>query len=516
LSFLMGIDLGTTGCKVILYDTNKKNIYRSYEEYSLSTPRAGWVEQDSEVWWDATKKSVKRILSSSKVHPSDIEAIGLCGQMHTHVLLDKAGRPLRPAISWMDQRSGSQVESLKRKIGTEFIFDQTANFPTTTYTLPQLLWVRENEPETFARTSKLLVAKDYIKFRLTDEMSTDPSEASGTLLFDVAHRRWSEELLHKVGLPKDILPELTSSTDIVGKITRKAASETGLETGIPVISGGGDCATEAVGAGIIEEGQMVTVIGTAGVVYICTHAPRPDARFRALCWYHAVEDQWITIAVMQSTGYALKWFRDNFGREEKDLAESRKEDVYEVLGKKAATVPAGCEGLIFLPYLMGERSPHWDSDARGVFYGFSMHHTKAYFIRSIMEGVAYAIRENAEVIQNLGVKAREVCALGGGNKSKLWRQIQADVMGRRILKVVPEEGAAWGAVILAGVGVGLYGSVPQAVKEMVKVISENEPDEVRHRGYNDWYGVYRQLYQRLAPVYKTTAEILRKENINSI
>ena len=516
MSFLMGIDLGTTGCKVILYDTNKKNTYRSYEEYSLGTPRAGWVEQDPQDWWDATSKSVKRVLSSSKVHSADIEAIGLCGQMHTHVLLDKAGRPLRPAISWMDQRSAPQVESLKRRLGTEFIFDQTANFPTTTYTLPQMLWVRENEPETFARTSKVLVAKDYIKFRLTGEMTTDPSEASGTLLFDVPHRRWSEEFLHEVGLSGDILPGLTSSTDIVGKITRRAAIETGLRAGIPVISGGGDCATEAVGAGIIEEGQMAVVIGTAGVVYICTHSPRPDPQFRALCWYHAVEDKWITIAVMQSTGYALKWFRDNFGREEKDLAESRKEDVYEVLGEKAATVPAGSEGLIFLPYLMGERSPHWDSDARGVFYGFSMHHTKAHFIRSIMEGVAYAIRENAEVIQNIGVEAKEMRALVGGNKSKLWRQIQADVMGRRILKIVPEEGAAWGAVILAGVGVGLYDSVPQAIKEMVKIIPKNEPDEVRHRGYNDWYRVYRQLYQRLAPVYKTNAEILRKESINSI
>jgi xylulokinase len=507
----MGIDLGTTGCKVILYDTNKKNIYRSYEEYSLDAPRAGWVEQDPQYWWDATKKSVKSILFSSKVHPADIKAIGLCGQMHTHVLLDKAGRPLRPAMSWMDQRSGSQVEGLKRKIGIEFIFDQTANFPTTTYTLPQILWVRENEPEIFARISKVLVAKDYIKFRLTSEMTTDPSEASGTLLFDVAHRRWSEELLHEVGLSGDILPQLTSSTDIVGKITQTTAIKTGLISGIPVISGGGDCATEAVGAGIIEEGQMVTVIGTAGVVYICSHTPRSDARFRALCWYHAVEDKWITIAVMQSTGYALRWFRDNFGREEKDLAESQKEDVYKILGKKAATVPAGCEGLIFLPYLMGERSPHWDSDARGVFFGFSIHHTKAHFIRSIMEGVAYAIRENAEVIQNLGVKTKEVRALGGGNKSKLWRQLQADVMGRRILKVFPEEGAAWGAVILAGVGVGLYDSVAQAIKEMVKVIPENEPDEIRHRGYNDWYKVYRQLYQRLAPVYKTSAEILRKE-----
>jgi len=509
MSYVMGIDVGTTGCKVVLFETKQKTIKRAYEEYKIDVPRSGWAEQNPEVWWSATKRCIRKVLTSFAINPKNVQAIGLCGQMHTHVLLDGTLRPLRAAITWMDQRSVRQVEKLKKEPGNKFIFDNTANFPTTTYTLPQLLWVKEREPEVFARARKVVIAKDYVKFKLTGRLSTDLSEASGTLFFDVCRKKWSVEMLKILGLSENFLPELTCSTDIIGKVTPGVARQTGLKSGTPVVSGAGDCAAEAIAEGVIEEGQTGTVIGTAGVIYVCTTKPFPDPNLRLLCWSHAVDGRWMTLGVMQTAGSSLRWFRDNFGKEEMELATSGKKDVYEIFNQMAQRIDPGCGGLIFLPYLMGERSPHWDPDARGVFYGFSMGHTKAHFIRAIMEGVAFAIRNNAEIIENLGVKIKRVYTVGGGSKSRLWRQIQADVMGKVIVRTNLEEEAALGAAILAGVGVGLYDTITGAVKDIVKIKDIHNPDRERCKQYEKYYKIYKELYSSLRPVYKKMSRVLK-------
>jgi len=508
MSYLLGIDIGTSGTKTVLFDEKGNTIASATEEYPLYQPNVGWAEQDPEDWWNATCVTIKAVISKSGVSPQDIKGVGLSGQMHGAVLLDSENRVLRKAIIWCDQRSAAECDEITSKIGKERLIEITANPALTGFTASKILWVRNHEPEIYEKVRKILLPKDYVRFRLTGEFATEVSDASGMQLMNIPERSWSSEVLEKLEIDKSFLADLYESQEVSGKVSRQAAELTGLAEGTPVVGGAGDQAAGAVGNGIVRPGVISSTIGTSGVVFAYSEKVSIDPKGRVHTFCHAIPDTWHIMGVTQGAGLSLKWFRDNFCYEEKRVAELMDIDPYVLMDKEAEQVDAGCNGLIYLPYMMGERTPHLDPDARGVFFGLSAKHGKQDMLRAIMEGVTYSLRDCLEIIKEMNVPVTEVRASGGGGKSKLWRQMQADVFNADIATINSSEGPALGVALLAGVGTGVYDSVAQACEAAIEVKSIQKSNSDMYEKYNKFYKIYRQLYNSLKQDFKDLASIV--------
>lgn len=510
MAYLLGIDIGTSGTKTVLFDEKGNTIASATSEYPMYQPHAGWAEQDPEDWWRASAETVRGVISKNGVAASDIKGIGLSGQMHGAVLLDKDNNILRKAIIWCDQRSTAECEHITSLIGRERLVQITANPALTGFTASKIMWVKNNEPQIFDRVKKILLPKDYIRFRLTGEYATEVSDASGMQLMDVPKRQWSLEVLEKLGIRREMLGDLYESQEVSGRVNRAAAELTGLAEGTPVVGGAGDQAAGAVGNGIVRPGVISSTIGTSGVVFAFSKDVSIDPKGRVHTFCHAVPGTWHIMGVTQGAGLSLKWFRDNFCIEEKRTAELMEIDPYILMDKEAEKVAACCNGLLYLPYMMGERTPHLDPHARGVFFGLSARHEKQDMLRAIMEGVVYSLKDCMEVIRELKVEVNEVRASGGGGKSPLWRQMQADVFGTPIAAINSAEGPALGVALLAGVGTGVYGSVAEACEATIEVKSVQNANMELNARYMKHYALYGQLYKSLKNDFAALADFVNK------
>jgi xylulokinase len=508
LPFLLGIDIGTSGTKTVLFDELGNTVASALEEYPLYQPNVGWAEQDPEDWWRATYLTINKVLSKSGVAASDVKGVGLSGQMHGAVLLDKDNNVIRRSLIWCDQRSFAECDQITSLIGKERLIEITANPALTGFTASKILWVKNNEPQNFAKVKKILLPKDYIRFRLTGEFATEVSDASGMQLMDIPKRQWSDEVLRKLGIERSMLGDLYESQEVSGKVHKVAAELTGLMEGTPVVGGAGDQAAGAVGNGIVRPGVVSSTIGTSGVVFAFSEKVSIDPKGRVHTFCHAVPNTWHTMGVTQGAGLSLKWFRDNFCIEEKRTADLMKIDPYILMDQEAEKVSAGCSGLIYLPYLMGERTPHLDPYAKGVFFGLSAKHEKQDFVRAVMEGVVYSLKDCLEIIKEMGVEVSEVRASGGGGKSTLWRQMQADVFGTDIATIQSSEGPELGVALLAGVGVGIYNSVTEACDTTIKVKTKQSANMELNSKYQKFYEIYKRLYNSLKEDYKDLAAII--------
>jgi len=494
----MGIDVGTGGTRALLVNEQGKiraSFTAPHNEMRMERPL--WAEQHPENWWDAAVKAIRGVLAESHVSSSDVRGIGLSGQMHGLVILDKSNQVIRPALIWCDQRSQEQVDAVNRRVGPANILNYTANPVLTGFTLPKLLWVRDHEPKHFERVHKLLLPKDYLRFRLTGEFATEVSDASGTALFDVVRREWSAPLLKALGIDGAILPRCHESTDITGSVTPAAAGLTGLAPGTPVIGGGGDQAASAVGNGIVEPGIVSCTLGTSGVVfaYMEQVAYDPSGRVHTFC--HAVRNKWHVMGVTQGAGLSLQWFRNQ-------LAPS---EDYDALMAEAAKAPAGSQGLFWLPYLMGERTPHLDAMARGGWIGLTARHKRADLIRALIEGVSYSQKDCLDIIEQLGAPAESVRVSGGGGRSPFWRQLLADVLAKPVVTLATQEGSAYGAALLALVGTGHYSSVPEVCRAAIRETESVTPRPENSTVYQDGHAVFRTLYPALKPAYHMIAKL---------
>jgi xylulokinase len=508
MAYLMGIDVSTTGAKALLIDESGRVAASATTEYPLSTPHPLWSEQSPADWWQGVCASIRKALTEAGCTGEDIQSIGLTGQMHGLVMLDSSGSVLRPAILWNDQRTARQCAEITERVGgLDSLLQHTGNDVLPGFTAPKILWVREHEPLVYERTAHILLPKDYARFRLTGEYATEVSDASGTSLLDVRHRCWSEPMLRFLDIPRDWLPRCTESPEISGRVSAAAARETGLKPGIPVVGGGGDQAAQAVGSGVVTSGIISVTSGTSGVVF--AHADRfaleSMGRLHSFC--HAVPGKWHVMGVMLSAGGSLRWLRDSLGDSERAAAELSGEDPYELLTRAASRAPAGSQGLLFLPYLTGERTPYADPEARGALVGLTVLHRKEHIIRSVLEGVSFGLRDCLELIQHLKVPIDQVRASGGGARSALWRQIQADIFGKELVLVNVTEGAAYGAALLAGVGAGTYASVEEAVAHTVRITQRIVPIPANVTRYQILYPTYRSLYPALAPSFRALSSL---------
>lgn len=456
--------------------------------------KPGWAEQDPEDWWQATVTAVRAALEQARVRGDEIAAVGLSGQMHGVVLLDHAYIVLRPSLIWCDQRSQAQCDHITRKLGAERLIQLVSNPALTGFSAPKLLWIRDNEPKSYERVAHFLLPKDFIRFRLTGEFATDVSDASGTLLFDVSHRRWSQEMLSALEIDSELLPRVYESPEVTGQITRETALVTGLSAGTPVVAGGGDQASSAVGNGIVSPGLTSATLGTSGVIFSYTEAPKLDPLGRIHTFCHAVPGKWHVMGVTQGAGLSLRWFRDNFGGQEAWYARQTGVDAYDLIIKEAEAIRPGSDGLLWLPYLMGERTPHLDAQARGMWFGLTAAHTRGHLIRSILEGVAFSLRDSLEIFKELKIPVEQIRASGGGSRSALWRQIQADIFGKELVTLRTAEGSALGAALLAGVGARIYSSVEESARRAIQVAERISARPENAAIYDRQYEIYRSLY----------------------
>jgi len=496
--FLLGIDVSTTGAKASLIDEEGRVAGSATTPLTLFTPRPLWSEQDPREWWAATATSVREVLAGAGLPGAAIRAIGLTGQMHGLVLLDERGDVLRPAILWNDQRTGEQCDEIRARLGRGRLIQITGNDALTGFTAPKLLWVQENEPEIFDATRHVLLPKDYVRFRLTGEHAMDKADGSGTILFDLRQRTWSQEVLEALEIPAEWLPPTYEGPQITGKVHSEAAAETGLEAGTPVVAGAGDQAAQAVGVGAVEPGIIALTLGTSGVVFAATEDPLIESEGRLHAFCHALPGRWHLMGVMLSAAGSLQWHRDA-------LAPGMS---FDELVQEAAEVPPGCEGLLFLPYLTGERTPHPDPLARGAWVGLTVRHRRAHLTRAVLEGVAYGLKDSFDLIQQAGLGAiRQVRISGGGAKSQTWRQIIADVLDAELVTVNTTEGAAFGAALLAGVGAAVFPDVPAACERTIRITGSCSPGEAASE-YREYYPRYRALYPALAGEFKAVAALV--------
>ncbi len=508
MAFLLGIDIGTSGTKTVLFDESGNTVANAVAEYPLYQPHIGWAEQDPQDWWMAVSSTIKEVIQKSGVDPSDIKGVGLSGQMHGAVLLDKDDKVLRKAIIWCDQRSSAECQQITSLIGKERLIEITANPALTGFTASKIMWVKNNEPEIFEKVKKILLPKDYIRYMLTGEFATEVSDASGMQLMDIPGRKWSDEVLSKLEIDKSLLGKLYESQEVSGKVNNYGSQLTGLKVGTFVVGGAGDQAAGAIGNGIVRTGVVSSTIGTSGVVFAFSDKVTIDPMGRVHTFCHAVPNTWHIMGVTQAAGLSLKWFRDNFCIEEKRTAELMKIDPYVLMDKEAEKVDLGCNGLIYLPYLMGERTPHLDPNAKGVFFGLSAKHEKQDMLRSVMEGIVYSLKDCMEIIKEMGVDIKEVRASGGGGKSPLWRQMQADVFGTEITTINSDEGPALGVALLAGVGAGVYSDISQACDTIINVKTRQAADIEKTQKYLKYYNVYKSLYTSLKNNFEEISSIL--------
>ena len=497
----LGIDVGTGGTRALIMDEQGHVVASASAEHQhFASPRPGWAEQDPRDWWQACGTSVRKALQTSGVRAQDIACVGFSGQMHGAVLLDAADEVVRPALIWCDQRSEAQCRALEESIGRDALIRLTCNPPLTNFTVTKLLWVRETEPQAWARVAHVMLPKDYVRFRLTGERAIDMADASGTLLLDVANRKWSTEVLTKTGIDLKLLPGLFESPEICGRVSPAGAEATGLRAGTPVVAGAGDQAAGAVGMGIARVGAVSATIGTSGVVFASTDRPAMDPQGRLHTFCHAIPGRWHVMGVTQAAGLSLRWYRDNFGAASPGVAKKDGRDPYDVFAEEAAAAPAGSEGALWAPYLMGERTPHLDPTARGALVGLTASHTRAHVIRAILEGVAFSLKDTFTIFEEMKIPVTSIRLGGGGARSPLWRQIQADVYGRDVEIVEAEEGAAYGAAILAGTGAGAWKSVEQACDAIVRVAKNIAPNQKDSATMQKAYRGYRQVYPALRQI----------------
>lgn len=492
---VLALDVSTTATKAILVDESGRIAATAASEYGFDVPRPGWSEQDPALWWTAAVSAIRAALAEAGAGGEQVAAIGLTGQMHGLVLLDAAGDVLRPAILWNDQRTQRQCEEMRATIGRERLITVTGNDALTGFTAPKILWVRAHEPEAYGRIHSILLPKDYVRYRLTGARAVDAADGSGTILFDLAARTWSAEVVEALGIDARWLPAVHEGPEVTGDLSAAAAEATGLRAGTPVVAGGGDQAANAVGMGVVERGEVALSLGTSGVVFVATDRPatEPDGRLHAFC--HAVPDRWHLMGVMLSAAGSLQWFRNA-------LAPGV---PFGELVDRASGVPAGSDGLLFLPYLVGERTPYPDPDARGAFVGLTVRHELGSLTRAVLEGVAFGLRDSLELVRAAAPGSIPVVrASGGGTRSLLWRQIVADVLDVPVATTETAEGAAYGAAVLAAVGAGWQPSVQAAVRAFVRVAEMIEPSASR-AAYDDAYGRYRDLYPALRPTFQRIA-----------
>jgi xylulokinase len=499
MSLLLGIDIGTSGSKAVLIAPDGAVLAEATIEYPMQIPRPGWAEQNPEDWWQATITSIRRVLASAR--GETVGGIGLTGQMHGLVLLDEAGGVMRPCIMWNDQRTAAQCAEIEQKVGRAKLIELAGKPALTGFTAGKILWVREHEPEVYRRVRHILLPKDYVRHRLTGAFAMDVADGSGTSLMDVGKRAWSEELLGLFDIPCEWLPPLHESREVVAEVSTETAAATGLRAGTPVVAGAGDQAAQSIGTGVAREGIVSVTLGTSGVVFAATNEYKFDPTGELHAYCHAVPDTWHLMGVTLSAGGSLRWFRDALCEPEKTEAARTGRDVYDIITELAATVPAGSDGLLFLPYLTGERTPHADPDARGVFFGLSLQHTKAHMVRAVLEGVTFSLRECLDLLCSLGQSCSRVRVSGGGSRSAFWRQMMADVFGVETVEVNVTQGAAFGAALLAGVGTGIYPNAEHACKRTVRETGCTRPGSDA-AAYVDAYERYRALYPALAPEFR--------------
>ena len=484
----LGIDVGTGGSRAVLIDTNGSLIASATVEHApFASPEIGWAEQNPEDWRRASFEAIRQVLAQENVRAEDIKAVGLSGQMHGAVFLDENDEVLRPSIIWCDQRTEKQCRELTETVGVERLIELVSNPALTNFTLTKMLWLRENEPETWQRTRTVLLPKDYLRFCLTGDKATDVSDASGTLLLDVKNRKWSAEMLAAVAMNESLLPKLYESTEITGVISKECAAETGLSQGTPIVAGAGDNAAGAVGMGIARVGAVSATIGTSGVVFAVTDKPSIDLKGRIHTFCHAIPNRWHVTGVTQAAGLSFRWFRDNFAAGES----------YDELAAEASKISVGADGLLWTPYLMGERTPHIDPYARASLIGLTASHTKAHVVRAILEGVAFSLRDSIEIFKELDIPIETIRLGGGGARSALWRQIQADVYNQTVEIVASDEGAAYGAALLAGVGAGAWQTVDEACEATIRIAETTAPNiesvNILNRQFENFQSIYPSL-----------------------
>ncbi len=504
MSLFLGIDIGTSATKTVLINPKGQILSEASSGYPLYHPKPLWSEQDPDDWWRATVKTVREAVKKSKAKPADVKAIGLSGQMHGSVFLDKKGRVVRRALLWNDQRTAAECAEIERCAGGRAeLIRMVANPALTGFTAPKILWLRNHEPKNFAKTVNILLPKDDVRRRMTGEFATDVSDASGMLLLDVANRNWSRELLSKLQLDESLFARCYESEEVTGQLTAAAAKELGLTTDCLVVGGAGDCAANGIGTGVVNGGVLSTSIGTSGIMFVHSDQVEIDPLGRLHTFCHAVHGKWHMMGVSLTGGGALQWFTDKLCRE----VGKGKLSAYDVLNAEARAVPAGCEGLFFLPYLAGERTPHADPDARGCFIGLTLKHARGHMVRSIMEGVAYAMRDSLAIIQQMGVPVKQIRASGGGSKSPLWRQIQADAFGQKVVTINAEQGPAFGVALLAAVGSGAFQNIEEACAATIKVVSETPLDRRAKKTYDAGFPVYQSLYRSLRNDFKSISAL---------
>jgi xylulokinase len=486
--YFLGIDTSTTSSKALLINERGEVVAVASSPHTLQTPRPLWSEQDPREWWDAVAASIRSVLEQAGIGGEEVGAVGLTGQMHGLVLLDDAGNVLRPAILWNDQRTQSQCDEIHARIGKEKFIQITGNVALTGFTAPKILWVKENEPDVYAKGKHVLLPKDYIRYKLTGEYAMDKADGAGTVLFDLKSRDWSDEVLAALDIPRAWMPRTFEGTEFTGQVTEDAARLTGLKAGTPVAAGGGDQAAGAVGVGAVEPGIIGLTVGTSGVVFATTPSAliEPEGRLHAFC--HAVPGLWHFMGVMLSAAGSLQWYRDTL----------TPNTSFDELLKEAEAISAGSEGLQFLPYLSGERTPHPDPLARGAFIGLTIRHQRPHMTRAVLEGVAFGLKDSFTLIQNAGLgEIIQVRASGGGTKGALWRQIQASVLEAELVTVNTTEGGAYGAALLAGVGAGTWESVSSACERCIKITGSTQPDPSQVDLYRQAYSLYQDLYPAL-------------------
>lgn len=506
---VLGIDIGTSGVKTLAMDREGRLLAQATSaEYPVHYPEPAWTEQDPADWWQAVVQTVAQVRERAGLRPDDVAAIGLSGQMHGSVFLDERQQVIRRALLWNDQRTQSQCDEITRRAGGPAeLLRMVSNPALTGFTAPKILWLREREPDNFRRLRNVLLPKDYIRLRLTGQFATEVSDASGMLLLDVAARNWSSELLQKLELNPELFARCYESHEVTGTLTAAAARELGLSERCQVVGGAGDCAAGAVGTGIVEPGLLSTSIGTSGVVFVHSDTMQTDPQGRVHTFCHAVDGRWHMMGVNLSAGGSLQWFRNQLcGGLKAELAATQ-DDCYNLLSAEAAAVAPGAQGLYFLPYLAGERTPHADPHARGCFIGLTGAHTRGHMVRAIMEGVTYNLRASLDIFTGLGVPVQQIRATGGGAKSALWRQMQADILGRTVVRLQVDEGPAYGVAILAAVGAGWQPDVPTACRQYVQTRDETEPRPAAERAYAARYPIWSDLYPALKSQLARMAQV---------
>ena len=498
MSFVLGIDVGTGGTRAVVVDQNGTVVGAATGEHQpFASPHNGWAEQHPEDWWKATGEAIPAALKKAGVTSDQIACVGFSGQMHGAVLLDENDQVIRPALIWCDQRTAAECAELNSTIGLKRLIEYTSNPALTNFTLTKLMWVRNNEPDLWQRFRRFLLPKDYVRLRLTGEHAIDAADASGTLLLDVAHRRWSDEMFAATKLDKSCAPKVFESPEVCGRVNEAGAKHTGLKVGTPVVAGAGDQAAGAVGMGVVGAGTIHATIGTSGVVFASTDRPAMDPQGRLHTFCHAIPGRWHVMGVTQAAGLSLRWFRDTFG--------PPTSDAYEYLSAEAANAAPGSDGVLWAPYLMGERTPHLDPNARGALVGLTASHTRAHVVRAIMEGVAFSLKDTLQIFAEMNVPVRQIRLGGGGARSPLWRQIQADIYEHEVEIIAADEGAAYGAALLAGVGGGLWPDVDTACASAVKIERKVASQPRNAPVLRESYAAFRRLYPALKTVQAVSA-----------